>query len=60
MGYPLSTDDLSEILVTIMAPIIDCLKQGKSKWTKAAVKAFREIKGEDDRSSCYEAFRFFF
>ena len=27
-----------------MALIIDCLKQGKFGWTKAAAKAFREIK----------------
>ena len=27
-----------------MAPIIDCLKREEFEWTKAAAKAFREIK----------------
>ncbi len=29
---------------TIVAPITDCLKRGNFEWTKAAEKAFREIK----------------
>ena len=29
---------------TIMTPITDCLKREEFEWTKAAAKAFREIK----------------
>ena len=29
---------------TIMSPITDCMKQGEFVWTKAAVKAFNEVK----------------
>ena len=27
-----------------MSPITDCMKQGEFVWTKAAVKAFNEVK----------------
>uniref|UniRef100_A0A2N9HNF0 RNA-directed DNA polymerase n=1 Tax=Fagus sylvatica TaxID=28930 RepID=A0A2N9HNF0_FAGSY len=29
---------------TIMAPITDCMKQGEFKWSKAATRAFEEVK----------------
>ena len=29
---------------TIMSPITDCMKQGEFIWTKAAAKAFNEVK----------------
>ena len=29
---------------TIMAPITDCMKQGEFKWSKAATRAFGEVK----------------
>ena len=43
MGQPLFTDVLFETLVTIMALITDCLKKD-FEWTRAAAKAFQEIK----------------
>ncbi|XP_075674943.1 uncharacterized protein LOC142644153 [Castanea sativa] len=34
-----------------MSPITDCLKHGEFTWTKAATKAFKEVKREDDRGT---------
>ena len=44
MGWPLFYRRFIRGFSTITAPITDCIKRGAFEWTKAAARAFQEIK----------------